>query len=73
MNKITLSADENLLAAAHRRAAAERTTLNAQFRRWLSDYVNREQQAAEAAAVMRELQGKLRTGHKLSRDEMNDR
>jgi len=32
-----------------------------------------EQQAAEALAVMRELQGKLRVGRKLTRDEMNER
>ena len=33
----------------------------------------REQQAAEAMRVMGELQGKLRVGHKLTRDEMNER
>ena len=45
---ITLSADENLIEAARRRAAAQHTTLNAQFRLWLADYVGREQQAAQA-------------------------
>lgn len=73
MKNITLSADEHLIAAARQRAAAEHTTLNEQFRRWLKDYVQREQQAAEALAVMRELQGKLRVGRKLTRDEMNER
>ena len=73
MKKITLSADEDLVEAARRRAAAERTTLNAQFRLWLADYVGREQQAAKALAVMRELQGKLRVGRKLTREEMNER
>ena len=48
MKNITLSADENLIEAARRRAAAERTTLNAQFRLWLADYVGRERQAARA-------------------------
>ena len=73
MKNITMSADENLIEAARLRAAAERTTLNAQFRLWLADYVGREQQAAKAVAVMRELQGKMRVGRKLTREEMNER
>ena len=73
MKRITLSADENLIEAARRRAAAERTTLNAQFRLWLADYVGREHQAARAAAVLRDLRGKLRVGRKFTRDEMNER
>ncbi|MGN2390680.1 hypothetical protein [Pelomicrobium methylotrophicum] len=73
MKNITLSADEKLIEAARARAQAENTTLNEKFRRWLEDYVRREQQAAEALAVMRELSGKLRVGRKLSRDEMNER
>ena len=39
MKNITLSADESLIDAACRRAASEQTTLNAQFRIWLADYV----------------------------------
>ena len=73
MKNITLSADDNLLEAARRRAASEQTTLNEQFRLWLADYVGREQQAAEAGRVMRELQGRLHVGRKLTRDEMNER
>ena len=73
MKNITLSADGNLIEAARRRAVSEHTTLNEQFRLWLENYVGREQQAAEAMRVMRELQGKLRVGRKLTRDEMNER
>ena len=73
MKNITLSADENLIIAARQRAAMEHTTLNEQFRRWLKDYVQREQQATDALSVMRELQGKLHVGRKLTRDEMNER
>ena len=73
MKNITLSADENLITAARRRAVAEHTTLNEQFRLWLGNYVRREQQAAEAMRVIRELQGKLRVGRKLTREEMNER
>lgn len=73
MKNITLSADENLIAAARRLAVAENTTLNAQFRLWLADYVGRERQAAKAMRTIRELKGKLRVGRKLTREEMNER
>lgn len=73
VRNITLSADENLIEAARRRAAAQQTTLNAQFRLWLADYVGRERQAAQAMRTVRELQGRLRVGRKLTRDEMNER
>ena len=74
MKNITLSADENLIEAARRRALSEHTTLNEQFRLWLENYARREQQAAEAVRVMRELQGSIFTGgRKFTRDEMNER
>jgi len=73
MKTITLSADDKLIEAAHARANAEQTTLDEQFRRWLEDYVSREQQVHEAMAVIHELRGKLRIGRKLTRDEMNER
>lgn len=74
MKNITLSADEKLIEAARERARAEHTTLNEQFRLWLADYARREQQAERAMAVVRELQGKVRTGGcKFTRDEMNER
>ena len=73
MKNITLSADDGLIEAARQRAASERTTLNEQFRRWLADYVGRERQAAEAVHVMRELQGRLNVGRRLTREEMHGR
>ena len=74
LKNITLSADENLIEAARRRAVTERTTLNAQFRLWLADYVGREHQAARVAAVLRELRGSISTGgRKFTREEMNER
>ena len=74
LKNITLSANEDLIADARRRAASENTTLNAQFRLWLEDYVGRERQAAKAMKTIRELQGKLRTGgRKFTREEMNER
>ena len=74
MKNITLSADESLIAAARRHAAAERTTLNAQFRLWLADYVGRKQQAEAAIETIRALRGRISTGgRKFTRDEMNER
>ena len=74
MKNITLSADEKLIEAARERARAEHTTLNEQFRRWLADYTQREQQADRAMAVIKDLQRYVRTGgRKFTRDEMNER
>ena len=73
MKNITLSADENLIEEARRRATAQSTTLNSQFRLWLADYVGRDRQAARAMRTVRELRGKLRVGRKLTREEMNER
>ncbi|WP_047864177.1 hypothetical protein [Rubrobacter aplysinae] len=74
MKNITFSADEKLIEAARRRARAEHSTLNEQFRAWLEDYARREQQAERAMAVVEELRGKLRTGgRKFTREEMNER
>ena len=80
MADITLHADEDLIASAHRCAVANRTTLNEQFQVCLKDYVQRngdsdqrENRAAEVMKIMRKLQGKLRVGRKLTREEMNER
>ena len=74
MKNITFSADENLIEAARRQAIAEHSTLNKQFRLWLESYVRREQRAAEAMRVIRELQGRITTGgRRFTRDEMNER
>ena len=59
---------------ARRRAAAERTTLNAEFRLWLADYAGRKHQADAAMATIRTLRGDIATGgRRFTRDEMNER
>ena len=74
MKNITLSADEGVIAAARRRATAENTTLNEQFRVWLADFAGRERQAVRAMQTIRELQEQIFTGgRKFTRDEMNER
>ncbi len=74
MKDITLSADEDLIEAARQRAVAERTTLNAQFRLWLEDYVGRRRQADTAMTTIDSLRASMFTGgRKFTRDEMNER
>ena len=74
MKNVTLSADEHLIEAARQRAAAERTTLDAQFRRWLEDYVGRRSRADAGAAAIESLRAGISTGgRRFARDEMNER
>lgn len=73
MRNITLSADDELIEAARERARTEHTTLNEEFRRWLADYVQPGQRLHHYDAVMAQVRGKLRVGHKLTRDQMNER
>ena len=74
MRNITLSADERLIDAARERARAEHTTLNELFRRWLSDYTQRQAQAERALAVADRIASYASSGgRKFSRDEMNER
>ena len=48
MKNITLSADDKLIDAARARASAKNTTLDAEFRIWLEDYVDRGLRASQA-------------------------
>jgi hypothetical protein len=40
LKNITLSADEKLIQKARKKAKQEHTTLNAQFRQWLENYIS---------------------------------
>ena len=62
MKKITLSADSALIEKAQRRAAAEHTTLDAQFQIWLETYVQSKQQSDRAVEPVREPQTSIFTG-----------
>jgi plasmid stability protein len=74
MKDITLSADESLIKAVRRRAAAEGTTLEALLRQCMADYVERGRQADRAMAAIRELRETIDTGgRRFTRDEMNER
>ena len=52
LQNITLSAEKKLIQRARQRAEAENTTLNAEFRRWLAQYVDRPRAITDFAALM---------------------
>lgn len=72
LKNITLSAEEILIQRARERAEAEQTTLNAEFRNWLRQYVERPSSAAAYLAFMDELDYS-EPGRSFSREEMNER
>lgn len=72
LKNITLSADEELIRKAREKAGREHTTLNANFRRWLRQYVNRNNRPDDLKALMMSL-AYAQAGRKFSRDELNER
>ena len=77
MKNITLSADERLIEAARREAQHRRTTLNAEFRRWLEQYASGsdsgKQRVRNYRILMSELASVSTGGVGFSRDELNER
>jgi plasmid stability protein len=76
MKNITLSVDDDVLAAVRRHAAEHNSTVNAMVREFLTNVAAHEDRAKQARAKLRELskksQGQL--GRKTwSRDELHDR
>jgi hypothetical protein len=72
LQNITLSADKTLIERARQRAEIENTTLNAEFRRWLAQYVERPRAFTEFAALMAGLDY-VQAGKSFTRDELNER
>lgn len=72
LKNITLSAEEALIERARKRAAAESTTLNAEFRRWLKQYANRPKNEADFRVLMAQL-SYAQPGRTFSREELNER
>ncbi len=72
LKNITLSAEKSLIRRARERAITENSTLNAEFRNWLTQYVERPQNADEFWALMDQL-AYAKPGRTFSRDEMNER
>lgn len=72
MKNITLSAEERLLRQARQRAEAENTTLNNEFRRWLTQYAQGVRTSEDYQYIMKRL-AYSQPGKSFSRDEMNER
>jgi hypothetical protein len=78
MREITLSADEELIERASKRATREQMSLNEAFQKWLEQYATIDQPATETSTrpsfeeVMRRL-SYVKFDRKFTRDEMNER
>ena len=75
MRNITLSATDELIDSAREKARAHGVTLNDEFRKWLSSYVQGDDSQSAVTrfrAVMQALP-KVDAGRAFSRDEMNNR
>jgi hypothetical protein len=71
---ITLSADEADIEAARAHAEACGTSLEAEFRRWLHHYAEKERQVTAAMETLRVLQAQIDTsGRRYTREERNAR
>ncbi len=71
LKNLTLSAEENLIQKARERANRERSTLNAEFRKWLQRYVRNSSKISDYDMFMESL-SYVHPGKTFSRDEMND-
>ncbi len=72
LKNITLSADEELIRKARRKAQKENTTVNEQFRLWLKRFINTGNRMIDYDALMQKL-SYASSGKKFSRDELNER
>jgi hypothetical protein len=76
LRNITLNAEDKAIDSARELMKAEGTSLNEQFKIWLDAYVaehRRKQQVEAALATLDAMEGKLKVGRKLTREEMNER
>jgi hypothetical protein len=72
LKNITFSASEDLIRKARERAAAEKTTLNEEFRKWLEKYAGQVGTSQAFHALMDSF-GYVQPGRSFNRDEMNER
>ena len=72
LKNITLSADPQLIALARKKAMQENSTLNAQFRIWLEQYISGDRQLINYASLMEQFDY-VQPGKSFSRAEMNER
>jgi len=69
LKNVTLSADPQLIQLAREKAGKENSTLNAQFRIWLEQYVRADSKLIDYDALMAQL-ANGQPGQKFSREEM---
>jgi hypothetical protein len=72
LQNITLSAEKVLIERARKRAESRKTTLNAEFRRWIEQYVEYPQTIEELTDLMDQL-SYARPGKAFTRNELNER
>jgi hypothetical protein len=75
MKNITFSAQAEIIDQARKVAAKQNRTLNEMFREWL-DGLSHQEKDEDVSRNLRRLwdqTGYLKTGRKLSREEMNER
>ena len=72
LQNITLSADKELIERARQHAKEHNTTLNSEFRRWLTQYADKADSAAHLAELMDQFKY-AKPGKTFSRAELNDR
>jgi hypothetical protein len=72
LKRITFRAEDSLIDRARRRAKDKRTTLNAEFQRWLVRNVDTSQSVTELEELIKTF-GYAKRGNNVSRDEMNHR
>jgi hypothetical protein len=72
LKNITLSAEGDLIQKARQKAVKEKSTLNALFRHWLNQYVEKDKHKLDFDALMGRLKH-VRAGRKFTREQMNER
>ena len=72
LKNITLSADEELIRKARKKAEEGHTTLNSQFRQWLENYASMGKNSNDYLDLMERL-SYAKPSKQYSRDEMNER
>ena len=72
LKNITFRAEESLIQRAHECAAANQTTLDKEFRKWLKMYVQHSETSETYSALMKRLTY-VQPGRAFRRDEINER
>lgn len=74
LRNITLSADDQLIDMARKKATGAQSTLNVEFRKWLETYTASQDTTAVTRfrEVMQQL-GNVDAGRTFTRDELNER